>query len=300
MPDRMTLLTLKTIPLIFAMCANTIGQTASKAVQEFAPGVVSTGKGFTVTFSLDGHDVYFTARDETSTAPKPPLHIYHSRMERGSWTKATPIEFSSPDWSDLDPFLTPDGQRLFFVSTRPAPGKDAAKPDMDIWYSELQNGAWEKPQWIAEVNSTAKEGSPSLDIHNNLYFFSDRGAEANVNSIYVSHWQNGHFTQPQKLSAEINTGPSDTSPWITRDGKTLLFYSTRPGGYGKADLYVSFWKHGSWSKAQNLGSVVNTDDFEYNPSVSRDGRTLYFGRNGKIYFVPLDSVHAPGLTRKRF
>jgi len=282
-----------------AMCMNCWTQTPS-SVQEFAPGIVSTGKGFTVTFSPTGQDVYFTARDETSTAAKPPLHIYHSRFEQGFWGKATALEFSSPQWSDLDPFVTPDGRRMFFVSTRPAPGKDAPKPDMDIWYSELQNDAWAQPQWIAEVNSTAKEGSPSLDIHNNLYFFSDRGSEANQNSIYVSHWQAGHFSPPEKLPAEINAGPSDTSPWIARDGKTLLFYSTRPGGYGKADLYVSFWKHGSWSKAQNLGSVVNTDDFEYNPSVSRDGRTFYFGRNGKIYFVALGALKVPGLTRRRF
>jgi hypothetical protein len=52
-----------------AMCMNCWTQTPSSGVQEFAPGIVSTGKGFTVTFSPSGHDVYFTARDETSTLP---------------------------------------------------------------------------------------------------------------------------------------------------------------------------------------------------------------------------------------
>jgi Tol biopolymer transport system component len=189
---------------------------------------------------------------------------------------------------------------MFFVSTRPAHGKDPDKHDMDIWVSDLRNGNWGEPQWIAEINSTAKEGSPSLDRENNLYFFSDRDNEPDQNAIYVAHWHGGHFSPPQKLASQVNAGPSDTSPWVAANGKTLLFYSTRSGGYGKADLYVSFMKHGGWTRPQNLGSLVNTDDFEYNPSVSRDGRTLYFGRNGRIYFVPLDALHVSGLTHHRF
>ncbi len=256
-----------------------------------------------MTFSPDGCDAYFTARDTTAGADtsnaKPPLHVYHSHLEDGTWQAAKPVAFSSQQWSDLDPFVTVDGKRMFFISTRTAPGKEAGKRDMDIWYSEFQNGDWAEPHWIAEVNSDGKEGSPSLDRHNNLYFFSDR-EHADQNLIYVSRWKDGHFSAPAKLSAEINAGPSDTSPWIAPNGKTLLFYSTRAGGYGKADLYVSFLKHGNWSKAINLGPVMNTDDFEYNPSVSRDGRTLYFGRGGKIYSVPLDALHIPGLNRRRF
>lgn len=269
-------------------------------VQEFAPGIVSTGQGFTVTFLPDGKTVYFTARELNSTAAKPPLHIYQSKLVDGKWQPATLVRFSSEQWSDLDPSVTYDGKRMFFVSTRPAPGKTPPKPDMDIWFSERQGEEWGEPHWIKEVNSDAKEGSPSADRRNDLYFFSDRGSEANQNSIYVAHFRDGHYSVPEKLPAPINPGPSDTSPWIARDGKTLLFYSTRPGGYGKADLYVSFLKKNAWSAPVNLGPTVNTADFEYNPEVSRDGRTLYFGRGGKIYSVPLKALHVPGLDAHRF
>jgi hypothetical protein len=268
-------------------------------VQEFAPGIVSTGRGFTVTFSPDGQDVYFTSREESEGGSRPPLHVYHSHLSKGVWQTAKPISFSSAQWSDLDPFVTMDGREMFFVSTRPAPGKDASKRDMDIWVSELRNGDWAEPHWLEEVNSTAKEGSPSLDRHKNLYFFSDRESQPDRNAIYVSHWHNGHFTAPRKLPEPINAGPSDTSPWIFPNGKALLFYSTRPGGYGKADLYVSFLRHGKWSDAQNLGAMVNTEEFEYNPSVSRDGYTLYFGRGGKTYLVPVEALHISGLPNRR-
>jgi hypothetical protein len=292
--------------VVLALCMSSLAQQlSSSAVQELAPGLISTGRGFTVTFSPDGHDAYFTARDRSGDAAKPPLHVYHSHFDQGQWQPAKAVAFSSAQWSDLDPFITVDRQRMFLISTRPAPHKDPGKRDMDIWYSESKNGDWGEPQWIAEVNSDAKEGSPSLDRQNNLYFFSDRGKQPDQNSIYVARWRHGHFWAPEKLSSEnnggeINAGPSDTSPWIAPNGKTLLFYSTRGGGYGKADLYVSFLKHGKWAKCVNLGPLVNTEDFEYNPSVSRDGRTLYFGRSGKIYSVPLAALRIPGLNRRRF
>lgn len=287
--------------LMFALASLGYSQSsAASPVEELAPGVISTGNGFTVTFSPDSNDAYFTARGPSSEGAKPPLHIYHSHFAQGAWQKAEKVAFSSAKWSDLDPFVTLEGDRMFFVSTRPAPGKDNPKPDMDIWFSDLKNGAWADPQWVGEVNSTGKEGSPSLDREKNLYFFSDRGREANQNCIYVAKWADGHITPPVKLPAEVNAGPSDTSPWITPDGKTLLFYSTRAGGYGQADLYASFLEDGRWSKALNLGTVVNSEEFEYNPSLSRDGKTLYFGRNGKIYQVPVSALKVPELNRHLF
>jgi Tol biopolymer transport system component len=297
---RLKIKNLKTIVVVVSLCLDVLAQPTVSPVQELAPGIISSGRGFTVTFSPDGREAYFTARETGTAADKPPLHIYHSHFDHGAWQAAKPVGFGSAQWSDLDPFVTVDGRQMFFVSTRPAPGKDPAKRDMDIWCSDLKDGIWAEPHWIAEVNSTAKEGSPSLDRQNNLYFFSDRGNESNHNSIYVAHWRDGRSSAPEKLSSEINAGPSDTSPWIAPNGETLLFYSERAGGYGKADLYFSFLEHGNWSKAENLGPVVNTEDFESNPSVSRDGQTFYFGRNGKIYFVPLDALHIPRLNSRRF
>lgn len=276
------------------------GKNNEATAQEFAPGVISTGKGFTVAFLPDGKTVFFTARELNSTAAKPPLHVFESQLQNGQWQPAKPVRFSSEQWSDLDPFITDDGQRMFFVSTRPAPGKTSSKPDMDIWVSEWKGGEWGDPQWINEINSDAKEGSPSIDRKGNLYFFSDRGAEANQNSIYVTHAMGDHYSVPEKLPPPVNAGPSDTSPWIAPNGETLLFYSTRPGGFGQADVYVSFLKNGAWSNPVNLGAKVNTEDFEYNPEVSRDGSTLYFGRGGKIYFISLDALQVPGLEADRF
>jgi dipeptidyl aminopeptidase/acylaminoacyl peptidase len=263
---------------------------SDKGPSIFAEGIISTGKEFGVTFTSNETDVYFTRSDSTSHV----THIMHSHKVNGAWSLAKPVEFSSSTWFDLDPALSPDGNSLFFVSTRLAPGKDATKKDMDIWVSRRLGTGWGEPQPITPVNSIGKEGSPTVDRHGNMYFFSDRGNQANVNAIYVSRFVNGQYDAPAKLGREINAGPSDTSPSISPDGNTMLFYSTRQGGRGKADLYVSFFKHGRWSEPENLGDRVNTPAYEYNPTISPDGKTLYFGRDGRVWFIPVAEL---GLSR---
>ena len=93
--------------------------------------------------------------------------------------------------------------------------------------------------------------------------------------------------RPVRLNANVNAGPSDTSPFLSPDGNALLFYSERSGGFGQADLYVSTKRDGDWQAAVNLGATVNTRGYEYNPAISRDGATLYFGRDRRIWSMPL-------------
>src|SRR4051812_26931096 len=99
----------------------------------FAEGVISTGHEFGLTFSPDGKEAYFSRREEGSKF----THVFKSKFRDGKWQSAKPAEFSGDSWQDLDPFISPDGKRIFFISTRPAPGAMAdAKPNMDIWYAE--------------------------------------------------------------------------------------------------------------------------------------------------------------------
>jgi Tol biopolymer transport system component len=262
--------------------------------REFAPGVVSTGHEFGITFTLDGKEAYFSR-----FAAHQPIHIFRTRFVDGQWQMPEKIPLSGDTWSDLDPFISPDGEHLFFISTRPADGRTGSTKNMDIWVADRSGTEWVAPRWIANVNSEGKEGSPSVQRDGTLYFFSDRQGGANKNSLYESKLLNGQYSAPILLPTPINSGTSDTSPFISPDGKALLFYSTRPGGLGEADLYASFFKHGRWTSALNLGPVVNSSGgSEYNPAVSRDGKQFFFGRDGKIYELPIAAI--PTLKRARF
>jgi len=224
-----------------------------------------------------------------------------STLGESGWQSAEQVSFSGGAWSDLDPAMSPDGKRLYFVSPRPRPGAATPpKPDMDIWFVEREGNSWGSPHWIEPLSSDAKEGSPTVDRSGMLCFFSDRGAAANHNAIYCAAPTGQSWKTPVKLGAAVNAGPSDTSPFLSPDGNVLLFYSERPGGYGQADLYVSTKKAGEWQPAVNLGPSVNTSDYEYNPSVSRDGNTLYFGRSRRIWSIPIADLDQPALRAEMF
>jgi Tol biopolymer transport system component len=272
--------------------------TQSSKPEVFASGVVSTGREFGLTFMPDGKEAFFTRFD----ADRKINHIYRTSLKDGAWQPPTLVEFSRDEWRDLDPAVSPDGKRLFFVSTRPKPdaNPNVPSPDMDIWVADREGGGWGTPHWVEHVNSDAKEGSPSLTRDGTLYFFSNRGAAPDANSIYSAKLVNGSYVAPERLPAEVNAGPSDTSPFISPDGKTLLFYSTRAGGYGKGDIYVAAQKHGRWTQAVNIGPAINTPDGEYNPSISPDGKQLYFGRNRYIYVLPTRAVGLKSLQPSQF
>jgi hypothetical protein len=76
--------------------------------------------------------------------------------------------------------------------------------------------------------------------------------------------------------AELNSDANDIGAAVTFDGQTLFFYSDREGGSGGFDLYLAKSSDSGWSEPVNLGPRLNTEADEYDPAISRDGRTLFF------------------------
>jgi tetratricopeptide (TPR) repeat protein/acyl carrier protein len=68
-------------------------------------------------------------------------------------------------------------------------------------------------------------------------------------------------------------------PAITSDGKSLVFSSDIPGGYGGSDLYISRYKNGIWETPENLGKNINTKSHEMFPYIQNDS-ILYFSTDG--------------------
>ena len=280
------ILALAIVPPIFCQSQN--------EAQVFAPGVISTGHEAGITFTPDGKTLYFARRVDR----KQPAHIYRSHSVEGVWQAPQEVLLGGDTWFDLDPCISPDGNRLFFVSSRSRDGVTANKVTMHLWVADRNGVEWGTPKWVDNVNSESKDGTPTVTRDGTLYLFSDRKDGPNKDSIYESKLVSGKYTTPVLLPPPINSGTSDTSPFISPNGKVLLFYSTRSGGLGDADIYVSFRKHGKWSEPFNLGPVVNSSVEEDNPVVSPDGKQLFFGRNGTLYVVPVAAV--PALKKANF
>jgi outer membrane protein OmpA-like peptidoglycan-associated protein len=99
--------------------------------------------------------------------------------------------------------------------------------------------------------------------------------------IYISYNTPTGWSEPINLGPNINTEFYETSPSLSPDKNTLYFCSTRPGGYGGADLYVSHRSvNGKWSPAQNMGPLINTAGDEKAPFIHADGTSLYFTSDG--------------------
>ncbi len=89
------------------------------------------------------------------------------------------------------------------------------------------------------------------------------------------------WTAPVNLGPVINTAAEDGGPSISRDGLSLYFNSTRPGGFGSADLYVTHRSSldAPWGAPINLGSTVNTAYADNACYLSPDEHRLYFQSN---------------------
>ena len=119
--------------------------------------------------------------------------------------------------------------------------------------------------------------------------------------LYISFFEEGRWTRPLELGEEINTKYSETTPFLSADGKTLYFSSDRPGGQGSQDIYLTrrlddTWQH--WRKPQNLGSPINTDEYDAYYSIAAKGDYAYFmsgkGSLGKKDIFRLSVESPPG------
>ena len=144
-------------------------------------------------------------------------------------------------------------------------------------------------------DGTVNEGSVTFSPDGRMMIFAkgnsgkSRGT-ANVN-LYWARYRNRRWTNPQPLN--INEPDSwDSSPAMSRDGRTLYFASNRPGGYGGTDIYqAKLSRRGRWVDVKNMGPEINTAGNEAFPYAAIDGR-LYFSSDGHPGLGGLDLFYA--------
>jgi hypothetical protein len=306
------------IPLLMLAACRAAGSGSPEAagplatqVEVFSPGVISDDRWqYRITFTPDGKTAYYTAADSFFPLIRRST-ILVSHLRGGVWSPPRTASFSGT-YTDIDPYITRDGRRLYFASIRPAEG--VQRNDLDIWVMERTPTGWSEPARLGpEVNSPGDELYVSASASGTLYFASGPlapGPSADFN-IYRAERRGRGFAPREMLSGAINTDvaydpANPTADWefnpeISADGRTLLFTSLRPGGHGYGDLYVSHLRGGEWTPARNLGPPVNTAADEFHPTLSSDGKHLYFARTifsptlrpSDFYVVPMGALNLP-------
>jgi len=141
------------------------------------------------------------------------------------------------------------------------------------------------------INSPNSEYLPSLTADEQTLVITVRrpGDENTIGSenaeeedFYISHKLNGIWTKARKMPAPLNSHGNEGAQAISPDGQFMIFTACdRNDGQGSCDLYFSRKTGDKWSKPVNMGEPVNTPYWESQPSISSDGRTIYFASSRK-------------------
>ena len=257
------------------------GQTPPGNIPEvFAPDFISinSSRERSLAVSPDGDEVFFCR------VSFPYNKIYQTIKTDTGWTTPSIAEFSKDIWA-TEPSFSPDGQYLYFSSSKGKPSAD----DYSLWRVKKNGTGWGEPEFLIDITeNNILEFHPQVTSDGSLYFCYWQG---NAGKIYLSKLIDGQYSLPVALPFPVNTQYSDTDPYVDPEGKYLIFKSTRPGGVGSDDGYISYKKDdGTWTNPKNLGTTINTTSSDDVGDISPDGKYLFFTRNNDIYWIKADDL----------
>ncbi|MEP4533150.1 MAG: OmpA family protein [Cyclobacteriaceae bacterium] len=132
------------------------------------------------------------------------------------------------------------------------------------------------------INRYQLQYFPIVSVDGNTFIYTKRDSnrpDADEDIVYSIKQKSG-WTPAASISKRINTELNEGACTISADGRILIFTSCDAGRtFGNCDLFVSYKQGDQWSKPENMGAVVNSKYWDSQPSLSPDGRVLYFSSN---------------------
>ncbi|WP_436516363.1 TolB family protein [Ekhidna sp. To15] len=254
-----------------------LGQKPPGLIPEvFAPDFFSiNGKNAQgISFAPDLDELYFSASekdDETS--------IYFSKLKDNKWTPIKRANFTNGTKNEeLYPFVSPDDKRIYFTAL------DSIFTDEKIWYVNRFEDSW---------SDAVQLDSP---INDDIVFYINQAKNGDLfytsisqGKMYNAPNKNGEFPEVQEVEIEFGH-----HGFISPSQDYLLVYKRIKENEQRNDhdIYVCFKdKDGTWTNPINLGDPVNTSANEAAPSITPDGKYLFFSRSASegdssnIYWV---------------
>lgn len=144
----------------------------------------------------------------------------------------------------------------------------------------------------------AHEGMATFSHDGKTMFFTRWTKKNNQtnSAIYMSRWDGKSWSIPVKAPDPLNVeGSNSAQPFLTQDGRYLLFSSNRPGGSGGYDLWASLMDTSMEPvQVRNLGNVINSAGDDEAPFLHENTRTLVFSSNGRVGMGGFDIYYAKG------
>ncbi len=180
--------------------------------------------------------------------------------------------------------LVPEKENFLVFTSDKRFDESSKSFDENLYISYPDKTGWSIAKPLIYINTVDPEKGVGMNNDGNILYvcghFATSYSDLNVAKLKGEQFK---FDQMDNtfslLGNKLTTGAS-----ITDDGKTIYFSALRSDGYGKNDIYViKLLPNGQWSQPKNLGESINTAEDELYPSISPDGKTLYFcsqGHNG--------------------
>ena len=252
-------------------------------VEMIGEGVVSTAAiEFAAAFTPGGDSLYFTRMRTRNARPK----IYLSVRDSAGWSQPELAPFAATGSGDVDPFVTPDGSRLYFSSDRPAP---VGASRMNTWWVDRQDGGWSEPRTAGPpLNSPSSDVFVSATREGTLYFSSRR--EDGAQAVYRIERSGEEWSTPERLS--FDELRSVGNPLVAPDGEFLVLTAVGPDG--SPDLYLACREGERWDEPERLPKGVNSPQADFAPALHpEDGTLVFTSERPGVVQAPADTTRAP-------
>jgi outer membrane protein OmpA-like peptidoglycan-associated protein len=290
-----------------------ISLLAQKAPENLGSAVNSEYSELNPVISPDGRTLYFGRKNHPSNrygvkgseTISGSQDIWFSEKVGDTWSSARRLsEVLNRDQYNTILSISPDGQTILLKGAY----VNGTYETRGFSISNKTTGGWSVPVKIDipgyEQLSKGKNeyGYLTMDGKALILAFA-RKKNSEDDDLYVSFYEDGRWSRPMDLGEGINTKYSETTPFLSADGKTLYFSSDRPGGQGSQDIYLTrrlddTWQN--WRKPQNLGSPINTEEYDAYYSIAAKGDYAFF-MSGKaslgkkdIFRLSVESPEAAG------
>ena len=226
--------------------------------------------------TCDGQTLYFTSKRPNILNSEEDEKIYVAhKKDNGEWSspEMLPAPINTKGKNESVVSVSSDGNQLYFF-------RSGSAFQGGLFVSEkTDNGAWGKPKQLnSDINTKYRESHVAIAPDgNSMYFTSDRpGGFGGLDIYVIKKLPNGKWSEPQLLPAEVNTPKDEEYPFVHPNGSTLYFNSKGHENSGGYDVFFSkINDDGSYSKAENMCSPINTHDNDICYSLSCDGKTAY-------------------------
>ena len=250
--------------------ATNLGTQVNSQWADFAPVI-----------SADGSIMMFTSTrpltDKEVKSGKPSLeriYVCYFNAEQKKWTPATVMSESvnATGRNNSAIALSNDAQRMLLY-------RDDKTGNGDIYESVLTGSKWSEAVRLPEpVNSSFHESSACYAPDGNtIYFVSNRKGGVGGRDIWQSKRNaDGTWSQAISISDVINTKDDEEGVFLHPDGVTLYFSSKSHASIGGYDVFYSFKSDGKWSTPVNMGSGINSKEYDVFFVMEANGQRGYY------------------------